>query len=347
MKVRRLMLASTLAAILAAGAAVPAADAPATAPDSSAAPDSIVAADSTGAAPADTALAFRFEDAGDVIGGTTDASRLVQPAGVAVDDFGRFYVTDAALHRLLRFDPGGAFLGGSGGLGSEPGRLRRPGSVGLLGTLDVAVLDRENRRVVTYDIYGRLESVLINLRADDLERQVGRVDPVSLACDRGGAVYVADVDRDRVLVFDYSGALVREIGGYGAHAGSFRGLRGVAAGRRGEIVTTERGGARVQRIDPAGRVVASWPLPVRDGREGLPAAVDAAGRVAVADEREGRLWLFTPDGGLLAETMGLAAPSALAFDRGGALVVAEGGAGRLRRFAVVGTAGGAPEHHEP
>ena len=30
---------------------------------------------------------------------------MIEPAGVAVDDFGRIYLSDASLHRISRFDP--------------------------------------------------------------------------------------------------------------------------------------------------------------------------------------------------------------------------------------------------
>ena len=46
-----------------------------------------------------------------------------------------------------------------------------------------------------------------------------------MASDRGGAVYIVDVDRDRLLMFDFSGQFIRTIGGYGAKLGSFSGLR--------------------------------------------------------------------------------------------------------------------------
>jgi len=302
------------------------------------------AADSTAAGAAGATVSARPDSAGaDTLAlrllpvqtlGNAGGERAIvaEPSGIAVDAFGRVYVTDASQHRLVRFDARGTSLGESGALGSGPGDLRRPAAVAAVGSLGIAVLDRENLRVVLYDLFGRLVGVLTDFAA--LEDELGRVDPVALAADRGGALYVADADRDRVLVLDFSGRYVRSLGGFGVGAGSFRGLAGIATGPRGELVTAERTGARVQRLDAAGSPLSAWPLPVRPGRGRLAVAVDDSTRIAVADEVSGRLWLFDLGGRLLGARADLASPRAVIFAPDGSLLVAEGTAGRVRRFAL-------------
>jgi DNA-binding beta-propeller fold protein YncE len=285
-------------------------------------------------------LALRLVPVQSLGGAEEGRASLAEPSGVASDAFGRVYVTDAAQHRLVRFDPHGAWLGEAGALGSDPGDLRRPAGVAPVGSLGVGVLDRENRRIVLYDLFGRLVGVLADLTA--LEDQLGRVDPVALAADRGGALYVADADRDRVLVLDFSGRFVRALGGYGTGAGSFRGLVGLGVGPHGELVCAERTGARLQWLDAGGTPLTAWPLAVQAGRGLLAVAVDDSSRVAVADEGAGRLWLFGSTGRLLAARDDLASPRALAFARDGSLLVAEGGAGRVRRFTIQPTGTSAP-----
>ena len=110
---------------------------------------------------------------------------------------------------------------------------------------------------------------------------------------------------------------------FGSRPGQFRGLRGLTAGPRGELVVTERGNARVQRLDPGGRPVASWRLPLDPkGKSGeLPVAVDGEGLVAVADETTGALWLFGSSGAPLGSASGLGHPRALAFAPDGRLFV--------------------------
>jgi sugar lactone lactonase YvrE len=258
----------------------------------------------------------------------------LEPSGVAADAFGRVFASDARGHRLVRFDPVGAWLGGEGTLGSDPGQFRRPGAVALHGTLDVVVLDRENRRLARYDLLGRYKGILIDFEDSALEAQLGRIDPADVASDRGGGLAVADRDGDRVLIFDVSGEFVRALGGFGGSVGAFRGVAGIAYTRRGDLVVAERVGRRLQRLEPGGRSAARWSLPVAPGEGAVPVAVDDGDRIAVADERSGRLWLFDPSGRLVAMRSDLEGPRALAFAPDGTLLVAEAAGGRLRRLTV-------------
>jgi tripartite motif-containing protein 71 len=261
-------------------------------------------------------------------------SGVDQPAGVALDAFGRLYVTDLAQHRLQQFSADGTPLWETGTLGSGDGGMRRPSSVTPVGTLFVAVLDVENRRVLAFDLFGRAKGVLIDLSALESDEAFGRIDPVGIAADRGGALYLADAERDRVLAFDFAGRPTGAIGGYGTRTGSMRGVRGLAVTPRGEIVVAERGNARVQRLTSAGRGLASWPLPVRAGRGALAVAADDSGRVAVADEAAGRLWVFDRAGTMLARLDGLDGPRGIAFEGERGLIVSEARAGRVRRFTL-------------
>jgi sugar lactone lactonase YvrE len=280
------------------------------------------------------------------------AHPLVEPAGVLSDAFGHIWVSDASLHKLRRWRPDGVPLDETGALGSEPSQFRRPGALARVGALGVAVLDVENRRVSTYDHNLRLLSGAVDLTAPDLESRVGTVRPLALASDRGGALYVVDAERDRILIFDYAGAFQRELGGYGGRSGSFSGLTGVAVSARGRIVTAERPRARSKHADPndstlarariqwleaGGRLITSvWSPPLAAGASELSVAVavDALGRVAIAAERSGEVCVLAPDGAPIARLTGLASPRAVAFADDGTLLVAETGAARVRRWTL-------------
>lgn len=262
-----------------------------------------------------------------------------EPAGVAVDAFGRVYVSDDRQHRVARFDALGHWLGAEGTLGSAPGQFRRPGAVVLSGTLQIAVLDRENQRVVRYDSFGHVLGVVVDLTPGAGGPDLGHVDPVDLATDRGGSFAIVDRDAERLLLYDVAGRFERALGGFGDRVGLFHGLSGVAFTPRGDLVTTERARSRVQRLDPGGRVAATWALGASPSGGALPVAVASSGRVAVADERSGQLWLFDASGRLLAAKSNLERPRALAFAAGDTLLVAEGAAGRVRRLVCDFAAG--------
>ena len=297
-----------------------------------------------------SSLAYTFADSGVFAHPGEDAGGLIAPSGLASDQFGHLWVSDTGTHRLQRWDAKGQWLGESGSLGSEANQFRRPSSVARLGSSGVAVLDVENRRIVTYDLLGRLAVVLTQLDAASLEDQTGPITPVALAADRGGALYVADGDRDRVLVFDFSGRYVRTVGSYGAAPGSFRGLQSIAVAPHGELVSIERranlprkrataadsaaaSGARVQRLDAGGTPLAAWRM-AAGADDVFAIAVDDSGRVAVSSATTGTVRLFSREGVELARRDGLATPSALAFGPGGELYVAEAGQGHLRRLVL-------------
>jgi len=281
---------------------------------------------------------------------------LVEPAALAVDALGQVWAADAAAHRLVRWDARGGWGGEIGALGSDANQFRRPAGLARLGSLGVAVLDVENRRIVAYDHLGRLTDLAVALDAPELESQTGHVTPVGVAADRGGAMVVADADGERLLVFDFAGHLRRTIGGYGAAAGTFRGLAAVACGPRGELVTLERPlarakkkgvpadtlppVARVQWLDAGGTPLAHWAVEPGGARD-FSLAVDDSGRVAVALAGGGanEVRLYARDGALLARARGLAGPRAVAFGPDGALVVAETSVPRVRRFALAPTRG--------
>ena len=299
---------------------------------------------------------LRLRDDGFLAGDA--AHPLAEPTGVLSDAFGRVWVSDAVLHKLRRWDAGGQPLDETGALGSEAGQFRHPTALARVGSLGVAVLDVENRRVSAYDHHLRLLGAAVDLAAPELEARIGRVNPVALASDRGGAFYIADAERDRILVFDYAGTFQREIGGFGARAGGFSGLMAIATGARGTLVTAERprgragrsarlkqtaasdstvARTRVQWLDAGGRVIASAWTPAwaaGAGETALSLALDDSGRVAVAGERSGELCVLSPLGVCVARMRGLAAPRGLAFTADGVLLVAEAGAARVRRLIL-------------
>jgi DNA-binding beta-propeller fold protein YncE len=175
--------------------------------------------------------------------------------------------------------------------------------------------------------------------------------PTGLALGPGGEVYVADADRDRVVVLDRAGRVARAWGGPGGDAGQFRFRRrdvcpdadpnqceadlggALAVATDGVVYVADYGNSRVQAVDGAGQPLAVWggegdgPGQLRQPR-GI--AVDAAGRVCVSDSENHRVQVFDQAGRPLAAwgRKGAAAdaffrPGALAADRRGVLYVAD------------------------
>lgn len=303
------------------------------APVAAASPDSLVA----------DAYPYRLEVL-DTLGATATGAPLAVPGGIATDAFGRIYVSDEREHRVLRFGPAGEWLDQAGSLGSGAGQMRSPAGAARLGSLGVAVLDRENQRVVSWNLRLEWLGVVAAFGPEsEAAAAIGTVQPVALAADRGGAVYVADADADRVLVFDFAGRYLNALGGHGSTAGRFAGLGALAALPRGALAVVDRpdpaAPARVQWLDAGGRplgeaqALRAGPPRKAWGRR-LAAAADDSAHVAVADEGAGSVEVFGAERTRIARLDGLAGPVALAFAPDGTLLVAEARAARVRRFRL-------------
>ncbi len=105
----------------------------------------------------------------------------------------------------------------------------------------------------------------------------------ALAVTSGGVVVVADPLNDAVHLFDSTGAAVARIGREGSGPGEFRRPRALAV-VSGRILVLDEGNGRIQEFTEAGEYVGSTPTP--------PAP-------------RGGYWALSPDGRVVAPTLGL------------------------------------------
>jgi sugar lactone lactonase YvrE len=153
--------------------------------------------------------------------------------------------------------------------------------------------------------------------------------PTGVAVGADGKIYAADRDDDRIAVFTSTGGLTASFGGrLGDHEDgdkvSTSTLRlsepsGVAVDAAGDVFVADTNHHRVLKLSPAGQVLLDLGRREtgRDGGEGKTefdlgrgpgefnhpegVAVDAAGRLYVADTDNGRVQVFTSTGGLAAQ----------------------------------------------
>lgn len=140
------------------------------------------------------------------------ARQLCDPHGLAIDETGNLYIADTGNHRIVVVSRKGwavrrlvgAVDGDGNPIASElPGGLCRPWDLAI-GPRGLVVVDRGNRRVELFERAARRH--IATLIGPDL---LG--DPMHVAIDRSGRIYIADRDRDRLLVFDGDGAPLAEI----------------------------------------------------------------------------------------------------------------------------------------
>ncbi|MDE2141303.1 MAG: tetratricopeptide repeat protein [Elusimicrobia bacterium] len=162
------------------------------------------------------------------------------------------------------------------------------------------------------------------------------------AASTGDRLYVVDVKKNALLIFDESGKFLKSVGSAGDKPGSFREPRGVATGPAGKIYVADTGNNRVQVFDHDGAYLSSFGEKGSEpGRLRSPesVAVGADGRIYVADTGNDRVQVFTEEGILLYQvgTPGklpgqLRGPTRVAADPSDEIYVLDRGNDRIQKF---------------
>lgn len=185
--------------------------------------------------------------------------------------------------------------------------------------------------------------------------------PVGVAVDSRGQVYVADTLNHRVQIYNSDGELEDTIGEFGDGENQFFEPRGLALDSQNNLYVADTWNARIVKISPTGTWLASWgdSSEERDGRhftdtggtrEGNEAnplgfygprglAVDSEGRVYIADTGNKRIVVTDNDGEFLyqfgyagSEPGAFNEPTSVAVDRDGNVYVADTWNGRVQVF---------------
>lgn len=225
-----------------------------------------------------------------VIGGDDDL-RVHQPYGIAVDSAQRIYVADQAAPGVHVFDP----VQGRHRLfrGSDRRQFELPIGVAVDDEGNIFVSDAEAGTVIGMNGDGK-EFLAIT---DGLER------PAGLALDNSrDLLYVVDVQRHEIPVFDRKGNLIRTLGGRGTDPGRMNFPTNVAVGRDGTVYVTDTMNFRVQIFSPEGELISTFgEVGRRPGEFARPKGigVDSDGHIYVVEGLFDAVNVFDRDGRLL------------------------------------------------
>jgi len=173
------------------------------------------------------------------------------PRGIAVDTQGRVYVADTGNKRVAVFDANGVSLSIIGFGGSDPGQFDEPVGVAVTGDGTVFVADTWNQRVQVFQWDAANEAYLY-VREWPIVGWYGQSldNKPFLTVDAQKRVYVADPEGYRVLVFDQFGKFLTTWGDYGAEAGRFALVAGLAVDPLGDIYVADAGNQRIMKFPP-------------------------------------------------------------------------------------------------
>jgi sugar lactone lactonase YvrE len=257
-------------------------------------------------------------------------AQLAYPDAVAVDRHGDVYIGDWGNYRVRKVDQNGTIttLAGLGpnypddGGPSSQAILRSPtfAHVDNVGRLYIA--DSGNHRVRRVDQGGDITTIAGNGTAGfsgdggpAIDAQLN--DPISLALDPAGNVYIADTLNHRVRKVTPDGKITTIAGtGRGFFFGDngpateadLHDPRGLAVGGDGSLYIAEGGGDRIRRVDPTGIITTV----AGNGTRG-----------------------FSGDGGPATQAQ-LFAPAQIQLDPDGNLYIADAGNNMIRRVDRTG-----------
>jgi DNA-binding beta-propeller fold protein YncE len=227
------------------------------------------------------------------ISGVVLDERINEPVGVAVDNRKNLYFTDAGNNRLVLFDRDLKAVREIGGFGGESNQFNRPGYLAIDNGLTLLVADAGNKRIARYD--SELNFV-DEISLIDVEDPFKYGEPSGVALTDYGAVWIADGDKNRLVLFDNVGTFDRFVGDFGYSGGQLL-HPGKLVVHKDEFFVTDPGNYRVAVYDAFG----NFSREIVDEKLEAPVAVaiDKDGRCWVLDESTGMLFLFDEQGELL------------------------------------------------
>jgi DNA-binding beta-propeller fold protein YncE len=264
------------------------------------------------------------------------------PSHPAIDAGGTLWVPDSSHDQFLLFAPDGTFLEawGTPGTGEGQFHLGDPrdmgigsGAVAFDAAGNIYVVDTGNHRIQKFGP----DRAFITAWGSEGSGDGQFRRPVDLAVDGRGRVYVSDTGWGTIQVFDDDGTWLATWSGLGTPAG-------LAVDGDGNLWVAE-GGSGVVKFSAEGERLATWnDYGTGEGQflDSVSVAVDAQGRVFVADLSADRVQVFSPDGAFLGawgesgtEAGQFRGPRGLVLDGKGAVYVTEFSGKRVQKFRLL------------
>jgi sugar lactone lactonase YvrE len=266
------------------------------------------------------------------IKGTILGKALKRPSGIAADERGNLYLVDAGNNRVIKFDPSFKPLVDRGGYGNQEGQFNQPRFVTVDNILAVLVSDAGNRRIERLDLeLNYVDQYRLNDETDPLKYGA----PSGVATTKYGAVWIADHDKNRLIILDNVGSFDKMAANYGATGGDLDRPEKLLSDDEDNFYVCDPGHARIAVYNSYGQ----FEKDIKDDDLLWPASAtfDSRGFLWVFDLQSARIFCFSPEGTKLTEQglqiFGLSEPFSdptdIAILSGNRLVITDAGDNRV------------------
>jgi RHS repeat-associated protein len=255
--------------------------------------------------------------------GTGTSASFNQPLGATVDASGNIYVAEGGSHLIRKITPAGVVttFAGSGSQGFTNGTgtgasFYHPVGLAADASGNIYVADEDNnviRKITPAGVVTTFAGTGAQGSADGAAGSATFYYPCGVAVDASGNVYVADAFNNKIRKIT-SGGVVSTLAGSGTASSvdgtgtgaTFNQPFSVVTDASGNIYVTDRAGAKIRKVTPAGVVTTfagSGTATFADGTgsgasfnapTGL--AIDKSGSLYVTDEANNRIRKVTPAG---------------------------------------------------
>ena len=171
--------------------------------------------------------------------------RIIDVAGVAVNESREMVYTDLSMHCVSVFGPSGKKLRSFGTHGSGQDKFDVPRGVAMDGEGNIYVVDGVNCRVLKYTTEGQF---LADAKGDNLTW------PASISFNTSNnKVYVSDAGTHRIEVLNSNLTFSSTFGKKGSGKGQFSNPRGIACSITGKVYVADSDNNRIQVFTAGGK----------------------------------------------------------------------------------------------
>lgn len=235
-------------------------------------------------------LVFEKEIRGDILGVS-----LSKPFGLALDNYGNIFLTDAGNNRIIKFDSSMNPLKQIGGFGSDEGLFNFPTYISIDNGLNLMVSDEKNQRISRYNSQLQyVDEVLFSDEDDPLKFGV----PSGITFTNYGEIWIADRDNDQIAIYNNIGKYSHSLGQFGYSGGQLSSPEKIIRDADGDFLVCDAGNKRIVRYDEYANFIDEYSIYLFE----YPTSLTIHdGRLFVLDSYSGSIFCLSKNGQFISE----------------------------------------------